>query len=390
MPDKVVGVTLGSLREGQVVTTKSVLANTIVASISLICALGFGEIIVRWLYRDETVLFPRYHTDYQYGRYTIRGNRPNAEFWHTSVDGSWRFSTNSKGFRNATEFAYAKPANTMRILSIGDSHTQGHEVRQDSTFSAVLERYLNHNKIRAEVINAGVSGFGTAEELVFLENEGFKYQPDVVVLGFFANDFEDNLKAGLFDLDGRGHLVELKRQHIPGVQIQNFIYEVPAVKWLSENSYFYSLLFNGMWNYFKAKLTVRAMQQAAATAGPLPAAPDHFEFAVPTMRTPSNRQVLLAAALIDRMRRFCNERAIRLIIIDIPTRLGPHRYGSSLLPALRAKIKEPNVEYVISSSLLQDFEGAVETHQPHGYYHISEFTHALIGTAIGRKIINGM
>ena len=93
-------------------------------------------------------------------------------------------------------------------------------MRQDSTFSAVLERYLNNNKIRAEVINAGVSRFGTAEELVFLEEEGFKYHPDVVVLGFFANDFEDNLKAGLFELDGQGCLVKLKHQHIPGVRIQ--------------------------------------------------------------------------------------------------------------------------------------------------------------------------
>ena len=54
--------------------------------------------------------------------------------------------------------------------------------------------------MRAEAINAGVSGFGTAEALAFLENEGH-YRPDVVVLGFYANDFEDNLKAGLFALD---------------------------------------------------------------------------------------------------------------------------------------------------------------------------------------------
>ena len=29
------------------------------------------------------------------------------------------------------------------------------------------------------------------------------------------------------------------------------IYSIPSVKWLSENSYFYSLLFNNTWNYFK-------------------------------------------------------------------------------------------------------------------------------------------
>ena len=55
----------------------------------------------------------------------------------------------------------------------------------------------------------------------FSKNEGFKYHPDVVVLGFFANDFEDNLKAGLFELDDQSRLVELKHEHIPGVRIQN-------------------------------------------------------------------------------------------------------------------------------------------------------------------------
>jgi lysophospholipase L1-like esterase len=103
----------------------------------------------------------------------------------TTIDGSWKCVTNSRGFRNTREFDYGKPANTLRVLSVGDSHTQGYEVRQEFTFSAVLERFLSHRGKKAEVINTGVSGFSNAEELVFLENEGIKYNPDVVVLGFF-------------------------------------------------------------------------------------------------------------------------------------------------------------------------------------------------------------
>lgn len=153
-------------------------------------------------------MFPRYHTDYRYGPYTIKGIRPNAEFWHTSVDGSWKYVTNGRGFRNTSDFEYDKPDGAIRIISLGDSHTQGYEVRQEFTFSAVLERYLGEHQKRAEVINAGVSGFSNAEELVFLENEGVKYQPEVVVVGFSTNDFEDNLKAGLFGLNGDRSLTE--------------------------------------------------------------------------------------------------------------------------------------------------------------------------------------
>ncbi|MGH9895535.1 MAG: GDSL-type esterase/lipase family protein, partial [bacterium] len=207
------------------------LVNLLVVALACALSLALGEVVVRALYKEQTVLFPRYHTDFRYGQYTLRGIRPDSEFWHTSADGSWRFVTNDRGFRDVRRFTYAKPAGTLRVLSLGDSQTQGYEVRQEATFSAVLERYLSGRGLKAEVLNAGVSGFSTAEELAFLENEGYKYEPDVVVLGFYANDFEDNLRAGLFTQE-RGQLVERKYEHIPGVRIQNVIYGVPGVRWL--------------------------------------------------------------------------------------------------------------------------------------------------------------
>src|SRR5690606_23412702 len=136
------------------------------------------------------------------------------------------------------------------------------EVRQQATYSAVLERALTARGIKAEVLNAGVSGFSTAEALVYLENEGWRYSPDVVVLGFFANDFEDNVKADLFRLAADGSLVVNRLEHIPGVRIQNLIYAVPFVRWLGENSYLYSLAFNTTWSVFKTRLTEQARERS--------------------------------------------------------------------------------------------------------------------------------
>jgi len=48
--------------------------------------------------KNRAVPFPRYHTDYRYGQYMIRGIRPGVEFWHTSVDGSWKVVSNSRVF----------------------------------------------------------------------------------------------------------------------------------------------------------------------------------------------------------------------------------------------------------------------------------------------------
>jgi hypothetical protein len=352
---------------------KRILGPAALIVFSVAIALALGELAVRMLYKEQTVLFPRYHTDYRYGEYTLRGIRPNAEFRHTSADGSWKFVTNGKGLRDRREFPYAKPAGTLRVLALGDSHTQGYEVRQEATYSAALERYLARRGVTAEVLNAGVSGFSTAEALAYLENEGHKYQPDVVVLGFYANDFEDNLKAGLFALED-GKLVAVKREHVPGVRIQNAIYAVPGVPWLSENSYAYALAFNGVWMYFKNALRERAKDGVED-------APE-FEYAVATKSAHSEYEVALAAVLIERMREFSSARGIRLIVVDIPQPGSAHQVVESVPPGL---LKD--VELVGSRALLGDFEGAAELHLPRGHRHISEFTHTLIGAELGRRIL---
>lgn len=363
---------------------KGILANVALFLGALGITFALGEVAVRVLYKEKTVLFPRYHTDYRYGPYTIRGIRPHADYWMTSVDGSWRVVTNSRGFRSDREFAYPKPAGRTRVLVLGDSHTQGYEVRQEFTFSEVLQRVLAGRGQPAEAMNAGVSGFSTAEQLVFLENEGAKYAPDAVVLGFYANDFEDNLKAGLFGLDAQGRLKELKYEHIPGVRAQNFIYALPATRWLSENSYFYSLLFNNVWEYFKAKL---ASSVPASADQPQVAGRADAEYAVSTSESYTPYQIELAAALIERMHRFCAERGARFIVVDIPRPSVRYRYNRSAPPELVARLEAAGIELISSQSLVDAFAGAAELHLPHGNRHISEFTHVLIGTEVARRLL---
>jgi hypothetical protein len=369
------------------VRLRRLLASAALAMFTLALCFALGELAVRLLYGKEARLFPRYHTDFTYGRYKLRGIRPNSEFWHTSVDGSWRFVTNSRGFRNDRDFAYAKSPGVVRILNLGDSHTQGYEVRQQATFAAALERYLAARGVQAESINAGVSGFSTAEELAFLENEGFKYNPNVVVLGFYVNDFEDNLKAGLFGLDGSGQLVERRFEHTPGVAMQNLIYSLPVTKWLSENSYFYSLLFNNVWNYFKERLADRARDEAPQPHRDRETAQAGIEYAVANGEKLSLYEIELAAALLTRMHLFCKSRQFRFMVVDIPRKPARYRFASSFPPQLLAKLRQAGIEYIASESILSAYDAAAEFHLPHGHYHISEFTHAVIAAEIGRRLV---
>src|SRR5205814_6625220 len=49
---------------------------------------------------------------------------------------------------------------------------------------------------KIEVLNFGVSGYGTAQELLTLREQVWKYSPDIVMLAITTNnDITDNLRA---------------------------------------------------------------------------------------------------------------------------------------------------------------------------------------------------
>ncbi len=93
----------------------------------------------------------------------------------------------SQGFRDR-EFALPKPAGTKRFLMLGDSTTYGLFVSADQTFSKKLEDLLNTEGLSAEVMNAGVNGYTTYNEVEFFKSAGKNFEADDVVLVFCLND----------------------------------------------------------------------------------------------------------------------------------------------------------------------------------------------------------
>ena len=91
-------------------------------------------------------------------------------------------NTNSRGLRGKRDFPYTKNKDKVRILILGDSFTFGDEVSDDETYSAHLQAMLPDT----EIINMGVHGYGHDQMLILLKEEGIKYQPDIVILGFLA------------------------------------------------------------------------------------------------------------------------------------------------------------------------------------------------------------
>jgi GDSL-like Lipase/Acylhydrolase family len=119
---------------------------------------------------------------------------------------------NSEGFRDH-EYQLTKPEHTFRIVAVGDSFTFGAGVKPEETYSKRLEAMLNEQfggkSMRFEVLNTGVPGYNTHQELIHLQELGLRFEPDLIVVGFTMSDAELG-DLGLKDAKERERLIRFK------------------------------------------------------------------------------------------------------------------------------------------------------------------------------------
>lgn len=167
-------------------------------SISLLLGLLLGEVLTRVLFyrsMDFDMEFWKYATQIKSPAsdpLLSHQHRTDRRAFLMGVD----VSTNHLGFRG-NETTLKKPADTYRIVCLGDSLTFGWGVSQDQTFCAQLERLLNANppstppsRVHYEVLNLGVGNYNTVQEVESLRTLGLQLDPDLVLLGYFINDAE--------------------------------------------------------------------------------------------------------------------------------------------------------------------------------------------------------
>jgi len=115
---------------------------------------------------------------------------PNQRGW---IDDGF-VTTNSLGFRGG-EVATPKPSGRLRIVAIGDSLTFGWGVNDAETFCSQLEQLLRKRFQGSDldVINLGVGGYDTRQEVALLGRNVARLQPDLVLVGFYSNDVPEAL-----------------------------------------------------------------------------------------------------------------------------------------------------------------------------------------------------
>src|SRR5437016_4950991 len=158
----------------------------------LLGSLVFSLAIIEIALRIAGYSYPEFYVaDGQRG-YALR---PGMRGWYRK-EGEAFVQINSDGLRDR-EHPKRKPAKTIRIAVLGDSYTEAFQVNFENSFCPLLEQKLRECSSRnIEVINFGVSGYGTAQELTTLRNQVWQYSPDIVLLAFTTNnDISDNVRG---------------------------------------------------------------------------------------------------------------------------------------------------------------------------------------------------
>lgn len=126
--------------------------------------------------------------------------RPNLDVT-TRAEQGWRvrYRTNPDGI-TPVGARRPKPPGVLRILLFGDSTVAGRGVPPDRAVHADLERLLRRTGRNVEVLNAGVEGYSTDQELLLMRRLIPLYHPDVVAYVLCDNDFGGNASREAYGL----------------------------------------------------------------------------------------------------------------------------------------------------------------------------------------------
>ncbi len=137
-----------------------------------------------------------------------------------------RCIVNEQGFHDTQNFVVDESfAGRLRILVLGDSFAFGGSADFGNSFVEIIERHFP----QAVVWNTAIPGAGTNQALASFEVFAPALKPQVTILGFYMNDFDDNmmpvdsyfmgvdavnfpLSIRQYQIDLRGNLIKLDQQ----------------------------------------------------------------------------------------------------------------------------------------------------------------------------------
>jgi hypothetical protein len=188
---------------------KNILYRVLAVAVGLAIVFLGGEIVLRVMYfvdrsrggnlQERLEQSARTDLGKGQGEVSMRGLVKASEFKDIvyeakpNLKGTFRgkaLETSGLGIRDH-EYATEKPANTVRIVGLGDSVMFGWGVNQGECYLDVLEERLNalpEPHPAFEVLNFSLPGYNTAIEVAVFEHKALPLDPDLVMIHFVSND----------------------------------------------------------------------------------------------------------------------------------------------------------------------------------------------------------
>lgn len=185
------------------------LANLLLLGISSALALALGEVALRRLAPQPL------DAAYVWPDGTLR-HLPSFCYTYTRQEFSNAVSYNALGLRGR-EVSPTPAPGTLRLAFLGDSFVEGKQVGEDEVFTSRLEQLAAESGRELEIINGGVGGYGTSDELLLWERVIAPLRPHLVLVGFFPNDVRNNLERGWFELRA-GRVLQVREPPRPRVR----------------------------------------------------------------------------------------------------------------------------------------------------------------------------
>lgn len=120
--------------------------------------------------------------------YDVEMGWKNAPNINVVVKDQGSIRTNSQGMRNDGDFSMQPTAGRPRLMIVGDSYSFGFGVSNEETYSYQLAKMMPN----WDVMNLAVSATGTDQHYLMYERHGEKFQPNIVLLGFYVLDYNRN------------------------------------------------------------------------------------------------------------------------------------------------------------------------------------------------------
>ena len=276
--------------------SRGMLINVSLIILSILFALVLSEIALRLVGFVPLYVSPERDQFWEYDSLLGWEHEPGQEGIFETQQFRTSVQINDKGLRDRPH-TYERQNDQERILVLGDSFAWGYGVEESERFSQLLEKSID-----VEVINAGVSGYSTDQELLWYQNEGNKYDTDLVLLVVTGNDVGDNDQQLVNNIYYKPKFV------LEGDELVLKGYPVPKTS--PQGKFAYSLSQRSALAYF----LVQRYFDALSLYGKFKANSDRTISSSSTMEA-STDPFKLTIALIDEIRKAAEERKAKFMIV---------------------------------------------------------------------------